>query len=160
LTGVLTAPAVGGTFRADGGRFALICGRPYRLQAAALSANVEYILANHLLEPYVPPSAVDGDQPGTVPARSVLGTNYPNPFNPQTMIPFSLARRGAVTLNVYDARGHLVRGLAAGEFAPGAHVVSWDGTDDGGRALASGTYFARLRDADGQVQTTGLVLVR
>ncbi|MDX2472958.1 MAG: M1 family aminopeptidase [Candidatus Krumholzibacteria bacterium] len=160
LTGVVTAPPAGGTFRADGGRFAQISGRPYRMDAAALSANVEYILANHLLEPYVPASPVADDPNGALPSRSVLGANYPNPFNPQTIIPFSVAQRGAIALNVYDARGHMVRHLAAGEFVPGSHSVRWDGTDDSGRSMPSGTYFVRLKDAVGQVETSGLVLVR
>ncbi len=160
LTGVVTAPPAGGTYRADGGRFALVCGRPYRMQTAPLIANVEYILANHLLEPYVPASPVSEDPNSLLPARSVLGANYPNPFNPQTIIPFSVARRGDIALNVYDARGHMVRHLAAGEFAPGSHQVRWDGTDDSGRSMPSGTYFVRLKDAVGQVETSGLVLVR
>ncbi len=160
ITGMLTAPAAGGAFRSDGGRFALIGGRPYRMQASALSANVETILANHLLEPYDPAAPVIDDGQGRVPVRSVLGTAYPNPFNPQTLIPFSLARSGEVSLNLYDARGHLVRRLATGAFAAGPHTVRWDGTDDQGRAMPSGTYFARLKDAVGQVETSGLVLVR
>ncbi len=158
MTGVVTIPSGGGTFRADGGRFALVAGRPYRMNATALSSNVEYILANHLLEPYNPVSAAPGDD--RVPTRSVLGANYPNPFNPQTLIPFTLAGSGEIALDVYDARGRLVRRLAYGEFAAGAHTVRWDGTDDRGRAMSSGTYFARLRDADERVQTSGLVLIR
>ncbi len=160
LTGVVTAPAVGGTFRTDGGRFALVCGRPYRMSAVALSSNVEAILANHLLEPYEPSSAVGDNPSGVVPVRSVLGANYPNPFNPQTLIPFSITRRGVVVLNVYDARGHLVRQLVNGEFAAGSHEVRWDGTDDRGRAMSSGTYFARLQDENGESLTSAMVLVR
>jgi len=160
ITGIVTAPAGGGTFRADGGRFALISGRPYRFQASALSANVEAILASHFLEPYNPVSPVDDGPQGAVPARSVLGANYPNPFNPQTVIPFSLAQRGEISLQVFDARGRLVRRLAAGDFAAGRHEVHWDGMDERGRAMPSGTYFARLKDSVGQVETSGLVLVR
>ena len=95
-----------------------------------------------------------------MPARTVLGANYPNPFNPQTLIPFTLAADGRVSMSVYDARGRLVRQLSDRNFAAGAHTLRWDGTDDSGRALPSGTYFARLRDASAEVRTTGLVLVR
>ncbi len=158
VTGVISTPAAGGTFRDDGGRFAVISARPYRMDASALSTNVEYLLANHMLEPYNPPVSAVGDD--LVPVRTVLGANYPNPFNPQTIIPFSVARAGVVELNVYDARGHLVRHLAAGEYAAGEHKVQWDGADEQGRSLPSGTYFARLRDGSGEVQTSGLVLVR
>jgi len=117
---------------------------------------VEYLLANSFLEPYNPVSAVND----VVPTRSVLGRNYPNPFNPQTQIPFSLAKSGEIVLNVYDARGHLVRRLASGEFGSGPHTVRWNGLDNKGRSVPSGTYFVRLRDASGNVETSGLALVR
>ena len=153
----LAVPPAGGTFRADGGRFALVGGRPYRMNAAALSTNVEYILANHLLEPYTPATPVpDGD----VPARAALGNPYPNPFNPQVVIPFTLAKGGDVSLNVYDARGHLVRKLVDRPLAAGAQQLTWDGTDEAGRSVPSGTYFARLVDTGGAVRKASLVLVR
>ena len=65
-----------------------------------------------------------------------------------------------VTLSVYDARGRLVRELADGLFAQGDHTVNWDGTDNTGKGASSGTYFARLRTADGQVNTRNLVLLK
>ncbi|MBU8870558.1 MAG: hypothetical protein KOO60_06830, partial [Gemmatimonadales bacterium] len=111
-TGAWVAPEGGGTFRSDGGRLVHITGRPYRMDHDALRQNVEYILANHLLEPYNPYSPV-GDTNGNgsqlVSARIVLGNNFPNPFNPQTIIPFSLPKAANVSLSIYDARGRLVR---------------------------------------------------
>jgi hypothetical protein len=161
LSGVITVPELGGVFRPDGGRFAVLSGRPYRMQAAALSANVEYILANHFLEPYDPGiSGVEDEEFSVVPAASILGANYPNPFNPRTVIPFSLAKSGHIVLGVFDARGRLVKEIVGGEFIAGSHTAIWDGTDDQGRAMPSGTYFARLEDASGLVKSTGLVLVR
>jgi flagellar hook assembly protein FlgD len=53
-----------------------------------------------------------------------------------------------------------VRRLADGAFTQGAHTAHWDGTDERGRSVPSGTYFARLRDGTGAVETSGLVLVR
>ncbi|MCB1182410.1 hypothetical protein KDM41_03180 [bacterium] len=158
ISGALAVPPGGGTFRADGGRFALVGGRPYRLNAAGLSANVETILSDFLLEPYSPVSAVPGD--GELPARVGLGRPFPNPFNPRVAIPLELDRAGAVTLDVYDARGSRVRRLLAGRVDAGARTVVWDGTDDRGRAVASGTYFARLRTGDGPVRTRAMALVR
>lgn len=69
---------------------------------------------------------------------------YPNPFNPEATIQFSLKRDGAVTLRAYDVRGRLVRTILEGFLAGGTREVHWDGRDDSGRKLASGTYFLRL----------------
>ncbi|MCK9995139.1 MAG: endonuclease/exonuclease/phosphatase family protein [Candidatus Krumholzibacteria bacterium] len=70
--------------------------------------------------------------------------NVPNPFNPSTELRFELDTPGSVELNVYDARGHLVQSLVAGQFAAGPHGVMWDGTDRAGRQVASGVYQVRL----------------
>jgi hypothetical protein len=80
-----------------------------------------------------------------VPARElVLEQNHPNPFNPRTSIRFYLPERGPIELNVYDVHGALVRRLALGDFASGAHAVEWDGNDAHGEAVASGVYVYRL----------------
>ncbi|MCB1184131.1 T9SS type A sorting domain-containing protein [bacterium] len=84
-----------------------------------------------------------------VPARTALGGNYPNPFNPRTTIVFELARPGAVELRVYDVSGRLVRTLQAGErFTAGRHEVVWNGRDERGAATAAGVYFVRMRSGD------------
>jgi WD40 repeat protein len=74
-----------------------------------------------------------------------LNPAQPNPFNPRTEISFDLALPSSdVQLVLYDARGRRVRGLTAGDYDPGRHSVSWDGTDEQGSPVASGVYFARL----------------
>jgi len=83
----------------------------------------------------------------------------PNPFNPSTQIRFSLASEGHARLTVHDARGRLVAVVGDQRFAAGDHAVSWNGTDDGGRRLGSGVYFARL-EADGVTRTDKLMLVK
>ena len=93
------------------------------------------------------------------PAVATLAQNFPNPFNPRTSIAFALARPGAADLAVYDLEGRLVRRLAAGTFAAGAHVMTWQGDDDAGNAAASGAYFYRLRTDDGTL-TRKLTLLR
>jgi hypothetical protein len=70
--------------------------------------------------------------------------NVPNPFNHSTVVRFELDQAGTVKLNVYDARGRLVRVLAAGTHGAGSHGVTWDGTDRAGRQVASGVYQVRL----------------
>jgi len=73
-----------------------------------------------------------------------LGQNYPNPFNPVTRIQFVLDRDTRVSLRVFDVQGRAVRTLVDSYLSAGQRVVGWDGRDDSGRSLASGTYFLRL----------------
>jgi hypothetical protein len=83
----------------------------------------------------------------------------PNPFNPRTEIRYELPAAGPAVVDVYDVRGHRVRALVAGAHAAGRHVAVWDGRDDGGRALPSGAYVARVRTPGG-IATARLTLVR
>ena len=81
----------------------------------------------------------------TVPAAvTSLEAAVPNPFNPTTALSYSLAQRGEATLTIYDVAGRAVRQLASGAQEAGAHRVTWDGTDDSGRTVPAGVYFARL----------------
>ena len=73
--------------------------------------------------------------------------NYPNPFNPQTVIEYVVPAEGPVRLAVFDARGTQVRILADGQMPAGTHTVTWDGRDDDGHLLASGVYFLRFEVA-------------
>ena len=71
--------------------------------------------------------------------------NYPNPFNPATKITFRLERDAQATLRVFDVQGRMVRTLVDSYLAAGPRTVEWDGRDDRGRPLASGTYYMRLQ---------------
>jgi hypothetical protein len=81
---------------------------------------------------------------GGAPGLTSLGANYPNPFNPSTTIPFTLARDGRVTLRVYDVAGRVVATLVDGARAAGPHTAQWDGRTGAGAPVSSGVYFARL----------------
>ena len=94
-----------------------------------------------------------------VPVAMRLG-GHPNPFNPRTTISFSLPADGAVELDIFDARGRLVRRLIDGAArVAGEHRVAWDGRDDAGRTLPAGVYLVRLRGA-GAASTTKLTLAK
>jgi subtilisin family serine protease len=94
------------------------------------------------------------------PGRTVLAANVPNPFNPRTKIHFELAHAGAVDVAVFDARGRRVRTLWAQRLAPaGPSAVTWDGTSDDGRPVASGIYFAQLV-TEGRVLWRKMALLR
>ena len=81
---------------------------------------------------------------GDLPRGPVLHQNSPNPFNPETVISFTLTSPGAVRLAVYDMAGRLVRILADGDLGAGTHNRTWDGQDENGRVAASGVYLYRL----------------
>ena len=83
-----------------------------------------------------------------------LAQNYPNPFNPTTTIQYSMPRRAAVTLIVYNTLGQQVAVLVNGSEGAGYHEVKFDGS-----GLASGVYFYRLQ-AGNFVQTKELLLLR
>jgi len=93
------------------------------------------------------------------PAKFELLPNHPNPFNPLTAIPYRLDAAVRLELTVHDAAGRLVRVLASGVSGPGLHRAQWDGADEDGRTVASGTYYARLKAGDA-VQVRPLLLVR
>jgi len=83
----------------------------------------------------------------------------PNPFNPQTTIKYVLPETGAARLRLYDVQGRLVRTLVDGTMPSGQNEVRWDGRDNSGRSMASGTYFARLEHGS-MHSVKSLVLVR
>ena len=82
----------------------------------------------------------------------------PNPFNPRTTVSLTLARRGAVTLQVFDVRGRLVRTLHRGDLDAGPHELAWDGRDDGGATLASGVYLVRAELQDRELREKVLLV--
>ncbi len=100
------------------------------------------------------------DLPVPIPAGCRLYPNVPNPFNLCTTIRFEPGTVAPVRLCIYGATGRLVRVLAA-EFAPGPadHRVIWDGRDESGRPVASGTYFYRL-DAGVSSESRSMLLLR
>ena len=84
-----------------------------------------------------------------IPRISALLPNYPNPFNPETWIPYRLSKPSEVAIHIYDARGSVVRQLdlgyqPAGLYQTRSRAVYWDGKNDTGESVASGVYFYTL----------------
>lgn len=83
--------------------------------------------------------------PGTRVGSRGITQIRPNPFSPRTAIHFELAEAEAVTLQIYDAAGRLVRRLVEGDILQGGqHEIVWTGVDDAGQVVRSGIYFVRL----------------
>ena len=84
-----------------------------------------------------------------IPEETALLANYPNPFNPETWIPYKLAAPAEVELTIYDTSGGVVRHIelgyqAAGVYRSHSHAVYWDGRNQLGESVASGLYFYSL----------------
>jgi hypothetical protein len=93
------------------------------------------------------------------PASSARLDAAPNPFNPQLEIRWELPAPATVRVAIHDARGRLVRELDLGARPVGTGSVTWNGTDDAGRACASGTYVLQLQAGAETVNRT-VTLVR
>jgi hypothetical protein len=89
------------------------------------------------------------DAAPVITTRHRLGAARPNPFNPRTLIPYTLAHDARVRIEILDVRGKRVRSLLDVGARAGTHDAMWDGLDDAGRPLASGAYVVRM-SVDGQ----------
>lgn len=78
------------------------------------------------------------------PRQLALHQNFPNPFNPQTVIEFVLPSDGHVRIDVFNLLGQRVRGLVSGPHGAGRYSVAWNARDDQGRSVAAGVYLYRL----------------
>lgn len=74
----------------------------------------------------------------------VVHQNFPNPFNPSTSILYEIPNPGNVEIYIYDIQGCKIRSLESKYQQPGSHTISWDGRDDTGISVSSGTYFCRV----------------
>ncbi|MCF7858240.1 MAG: T9SS type A sorting domain-containing protein [Candidatus Cloacimonetes bacterium] len=98
---------------------------------SAFSPNeiVEHVTGDDILKPTV----------------TELTGNYPNPFNPETTISFSLKEAGHVTINIYNLRGQLVKTLVNTELDNAYYEYVWDGKDNSGKSTSSGVYFYKMK---------------
>lgn len=87
-------------------------------------------------------------QPEAKASTFKLERNFPNPFNPETVLKFNLPEASRVSLNVYNILGQVVRTLVDEELPAGAHSVVWDGKNGQGSDVASGVYFYRIKAGD------------
>ena len=93
-----------------------------------------------------------------LPKRFELGANYPNPFNPSTLIPYHLAASSYVRLEVFNLLGQRIATLVEGERSAGVHTAVWDATAGSGQSVGAGVYLYRLT-VGGESQTGRMVLV-
>jgi len=94
-----------------------------------------------------------------LPEKTTLLGNYPNPFNPNTLISFFLNNDQVVTLSILTVTGEKAKTLIKNKLSSGYHQVVWDGTDDQGNLLPGGVYFCQMYSADKDFHSIKLVKV-
>jgi len=82
-----------------------------------------------------------------IPLVTALQKNYPNPFNPETTIRYSLSNNGPVKIQIYNIKGQLIRNLVNENKKAGNYTVIWNGKDEQGKSVSSGIYFYRMQSS-------------
>ncbi len=124
----------------------------YRLQQQDLNGSLWYSMVVSVT------AAVTGLSEADLPIDPTLVQNYPNPFNPTTVIRYGVAERSPVSVEIYSLLGQKVRTLVNQEQASGRYAASWDGRDDAGRLLTSGTFICRVTSSTGTASVKMLML--
>ena len=125
-----------------------------QLESNSSSSNEEQIALNVL----------KSILPARLPTQTQLLANYPNPFNPETWIPFQLAQVATVTAQIYDVTGKQIRMIQLGHVPAGNYVESnraiyWEGKTNTGEQVSSGTYFYQLKAGD-YTETLKMVILK
>jgi WD40 repeat protein len=108
-----------------------------------------------------------GKQPGTwgEVKKTELLQNFPNPFNPETWIPYQLSEDSDVAISIYNVSGQLVRKLNLGQRPAGTYLnkekaAYWDGTNDAGEPVASDVYFYVMETGESYADVRKMVMVK
>ena len=118
-----------------------------------------YSFINRILIGSVTPLSTGLDQPQSSVYTFDLEQNYPNPFNPSTTIIYGVAKRCAVTLEIYNILGQRIYTLVDEVKAPGSYVTRWNGLNASGFKVPSGLYFCRFTAAN-YVKTTKMMVLK
>ena len=107
-------------------------------------------------------STLEGLLNSVIPEKTVLLPNYPNPFNPETWIPYDLAQDAKVHVDIYNLKGEIIRKLnvgyqPAGTYRTKERAAYWDGRNSAGELVASGIYFSCLNT--GKVKAIRLMAI-
>ena len=102
--------------------------------------------------------------PERLPTQTQLLANYPNPFNPETWIPFQLAQDATVTATIYDVTGKQIRMIElgyvqAGNYVESSKAIYWDGRTEDSEQVSSGTYFYQI-EAEDYTDTRKMVILK
>ncbi len=119
-------------------RYELEAGATYFYQLEQLDVNGARTL-------YGPIELTLSSDDAQTPDQFVLYDNYPNPFNPQTTIKFEIPEDAFITVDIYNIAGSKIRTLVNSPYKAGEHTATWDGRNDNGDNVSSGTYLYKFR---------------
>jgi hypothetical protein len=130
-----------------------------RKTAGSAGIGFASVIARNSLNAPVPVSTSGTTPvPGVMPTVTAFAAPSPNPFPARTTLSFSLAKSGAVELEIFSVDGRKVRTLVREVREPGQYHEVWNGRDDNGNATAAGVYYALLATAQGRFTRTVVVL--
>ncbi|MDP3114659.1 MAG: T9SS type A sorting domain-containing protein [Candidatus Cloacimonadaceae bacterium] len=107
---------------------------------------------------YVWDTVVSNTDP-VLPVDAILLSVFPNPFNPETSISYTLPIAGHVSLKIYNSRGQLIQILVDEVRGAGKHIVVWNGKDSSQRSVSSGLYLCRIAN-DGKHAAKKMLLLK
>ncbi len=132
-------------------------GQPYKLD---ISDNLAFVSEGRSFNIYDCSSAVKkADQTFREPGKILLEQNFPNPFNPNTSISFTLYEEASVLLNIYNSKGQKIKTLMNDLMQSGQHLVFWDGLNDSGEKVSSGLYFYKISSTQKSI-TKKMILLK
>jgi len=138
----------------DGGGAMWLATSSYKLSSSLAQSitgaqqSTSYKLYTGFWNPWtVEMSPVEGeeDDANLRPTDFALRQNFPNPFNPTTIIQYALPKASQVRIEIYNVLGQRVRVLVDETQEPGYKTINWDGKDDAGNEASSGVYFCRIQ---------------
>ena len=144
------------------GAYGLQKGNPDRGDPNGGAVYIYYTKRDWKLPYSVEPSLLRAATLGGI-KRTALFQNFPNPFNPETWLPYQLGRKSDVAFHIFNTRGQLVRRLDVGTQSAGSYrnketAAYWDGQDQLGQAVSSGLYFYTLSAGTSQITRRMLIL--
>lgn len=128
----------------------------YYIEPEDASSFINYVMTEKFNEPLF---AEEDETFPVSPSLYTLQANYPNPFNPETTIVFSIEKESDIKLTVYNLKGQRVKTLVNERREPGKYPVLWNGRDENEREVASGIYLYHLTTDFGQT-TAKMLLIK
>lgn len=124
----------------------IVCGETEDLSPFAVGRDLE-------------PTVVGDPIPGAMPNSFALHQNHPNPFNPATVIEYSVPVRSHVSIEIFNINGQKIRTLVDGVAAAGSYKIVWDGKTSSGDPVATGVYLYRFEAGD-HIETKKMLLLK
>ena len=93
------------------------------------------------------------------PMEFYVSSNYPNPFNPSTMIDIETVEAGDLIVNVFDAKGRMINNLVNSYLEAGRYSVKWNGMDLSGMSMPTGVYFIQVQSGS-DINTQKMILIK